>query len=208
MKAAQWIDLVKGYRQWGSDYRAAKELSLSRNTISMYRSRTPTMDEETSVVIADALEIDPAIVVLDQVAERSKSEVVREALAEHIMGIDDVLPAGFTALQRAQIRQNISVNGASAITPPEYRKTKQAGHSSIAVLLALAIVSIAGYAPNAEATALSFDKSASSSVYYVKLVLRRFIRALGRAGRATLSRFAGINHVQSADTDAAHFHFA
>lgn len=43
----------------------------------------------------------------------------------------------------------------------------QAGAVHVAMLLCVAIVSIAGYAPNAEATALSVDKSAFRSVYYV-----------------------------------------
>lgn len=84
----------------------------------------------------------------------------------------------------------------------------QAGVVHAAVLMCLAIVSIAGYAPNAEAAALSFDKSASGSVYYVNL-LTRFFRALRRRALATVTRFVqGINHVQSADTDATHPHAA
>jgi transcriptional regulator with XRE-family HTH domain len=166
MKAAQWIDLVKNYRQWGSDYRTAKELGLSRNTISMYRSRTPTMDEETAVVIADALEIDPATVVLDQVAERSKSEAVREALSEHLLSsADDVMIPGFTAEERRQIREEVQLYGAAAVNLEKVEKLKSKGRASVAMLLATAIVSIAGYAPNAEATALSPAHQQTGSLY-------------------------------------------
>lgn len=78
----------------------------------------------------------------------------------------------------------------------------EGGMVHAALMLCLAIVSIAGYAPNAQATALSDDVSAFRSVYYVKL-LQGFFKALRRAARATVARFAqGINHVQSADTDA------
>lgn len=41
----------------------------------------------------------------------------------------------------------------------------QGGAVHAAVLMAIAIVSIAGYAPNAEATALNTSKAASSSMY-------------------------------------------
>lgn len=85
----------------------------------------------------------------------------------------------------------------------------QAGMVNAAVLMALAIVSIAGYAPNAEATALNTSKATSSSMYIMFSYLQALFRALRRAGRATLVHFVqGINHVQSADTDAAYPHAA
>ena len=61
MNAAHWIDKVKTAKGWGSDYRVAKELGLSPNTISTYRGgRSQTMDEVTSIKVAEALGIDPA----------------------------------------------------------------------------------------------------------------------------------------------------
>ena len=84
----------------------------------------------------------------------------------------------------------------------------EAGVIHAAVMMALAIISIAGYAPNAEATALNTDKASVQSVYYVKQ-LTLLIRRLTRRARRTVARFAqGIHHVQSADTDAAYLHFA
>jgi transcriptional regulator with XRE-family HTH domain len=81
MKAADWIDQAKEACGWESDYRAAKELGLSKNTISNYRHRTPTLDDETAAKIAAALDLEPHIIVLDQVAERTKSDAVRTSLA-------------------------------------------------------------------------------------------------------------------------------
>lgn len=46
MKAANWIDQIKTRHGWDSDYRVAKEIGLSRGTISIYRTRQSTLDEE------------------------------------------------------------------------------------------------------------------------------------------------------------------
>lgn len=82
MKAADWIDKVKLAHGWESDYRAAKELGLSRNTISTYRGgRSDTMDEDTAVKVASALGHPAEVVLLDQAMERSKNEEARTALA-------------------------------------------------------------------------------------------------------------------------------
>lgn len=82
MKAAEWIDRVKAARGWESDYRAAKEMGLSRNTISNYRTKTPTLDEETALKVAHAIGIPVASIIIDQAAERSKNPEVRAALKE------------------------------------------------------------------------------------------------------------------------------
>jgi transcriptional regulator with XRE-family HTH domain len=82
MKAAEWIDRVKVKRGWESDYRAAKELGLSRNTISNYRVKTPTLDEETAIKVAGALGMNPAGIIIDQVAERSKDAAIRSSLSK------------------------------------------------------------------------------------------------------------------------------
>ncbi len=83
MKAGNWIDRVKIARGWASDYRAAKELGLSRNAISNYRSGTRnTLDEDTALKVAGALGIDPAGIIIDQMSERTKSPEVRSTLAK------------------------------------------------------------------------------------------------------------------------------
>jgi len=80
MKAAAWIDRVKAVHGWESDYRVAKELGLSRSSVSGYRSKTPTLDEETAIKVAAALGVDPAGIIIDQMAERQKSPEVRATL--------------------------------------------------------------------------------------------------------------------------------
>jgi transcriptional regulator with XRE-family HTH domain len=79
MKAENWIDQVKKVNGWESDYRAAKELGLSRTTISSYRSKTPTLDEETSLKVAHALGVNPAIVLADQAIQRARTEEAKTA---------------------------------------------------------------------------------------------------------------------------------
>jgi transcriptional regulator with XRE-family HTH domain len=82
MKAAEWIDRVKMSRGWETDYRAAKELGVHRNTLSNYRTKTPTLDEDMAIKVAQALGVEPAAVIIDQVAERSKDQGLRTALQQ------------------------------------------------------------------------------------------------------------------------------
>lgn len=84
MKASEWIDRVKKQHGWESDYRAAKELGLSRNAISNYRGGTRlTLDEDVAIKVAGALGERPEAVVLDQMAERVKTPDLRTALLAH-----------------------------------------------------------------------------------------------------------------------------
>lgn len=81
MKAAAWIDRVKMARGWESDYRVAKELGFNPNTISNYRSRNDSlMDERIAIKVAHALDVDPAGIIIDQLAEKSKSPEVSSSL--------------------------------------------------------------------------------------------------------------------------------
>lgn len=81
MKAAAWIDKVKAKHGWESDYRVAKELDFKPHTISGYRSKADsTMDDKISAKVAESLGIDPAAVIIDQVAERSKDAAISAAL--------------------------------------------------------------------------------------------------------------------------------
>ena len=82
MKAAEWIDRVKAVRQIDSDYAVAKLLGLSRSSISGYRSKIPTLDENTALSVAAALGERPEAVLLDQVAERVKDANVRSTLSK------------------------------------------------------------------------------------------------------------------------------
>lgn len=119
MKAGEWIDRVKEARGWDSDYKVAKELEVSRQTVSTYRSRPDaTMDEETAVKVAEALRIEPHLIVLDQVAERSKVEAVRTSiggLLERLSG--KVLPAAGGGRGRLDITSVTLAGGAPEAGP-------------------------------------------------------------------------------------------
>lgn len=80
MKAFEWIDRVKKHRGIESDYAAAKLVGLTKSTISLYRSRGSTLDENAAISVAKTLGISPAGVVLDQAAERTKTPEIRAAL--------------------------------------------------------------------------------------------------------------------------------
>lgn len=80
MKASEWIDRVKTARGWDSDYRVAKEFGISTSRVANYRIKPMTLDEEMAFKVGASLGIDPVAVILDQVAERSKSPAVASAL--------------------------------------------------------------------------------------------------------------------------------
>lgn len=80
MKASEWIDRIKFERGLPSDYAAAKLLGLGKQTISAYRKKGSTLDENASLSVARVLGIAPAGVILDQAAERVKTPEVRAAL--------------------------------------------------------------------------------------------------------------------------------
>lgn len=81
MKASAWIDKVKAARGWDSDYRVAKELDFKPQTISGYRAKPDSvMDDRIALKVAHALGVDPAAIIIDQVAERSKDAALSSAL--------------------------------------------------------------------------------------------------------------------------------
>lgn len=81
MQALEWIEKVKSKTGIESDYGIAKLLGLSRQALSAMRNgRSYTLGEETSVKVAEALQINAAGVVLDQAAEKIKDEGIRTSL--------------------------------------------------------------------------------------------------------------------------------
>ena len=79
MKAAKWIDKLKDAHGWESDYRVAKELGVRPQTVSNYRTRDSTLDDQMAMKVAQLLGLNPALVMADQAAERTKDEGVRSA---------------------------------------------------------------------------------------------------------------------------------
>lgn len=84
MNAYQWIDRVKAAKNLTSDYAAAKYLGLSQPTVITMRRRGSTLSDETAIRVADALGLNPAGVLVDQLAERSKDAAVRSTLAREV----------------------------------------------------------------------------------------------------------------------------
>ena len=85
----------------------------------------------------------------------------------------------------------------------------QAGAAHSAALLVLFVVALAGFTPNAEAAVTSPARALLATVCILCKQARTVLfGALHAATGAILNRFAGRNHVQSADTDAQHLHFA
>lgn len=83
MKASDWIDQVKTRMGLTSDYAAAAALGINRSMVSKYRNgRTPTLDEDTALLVAKALGERPEAIILDQAAERVHSPEVRAALLD------------------------------------------------------------------------------------------------------------------------------
>ena len=75
------MDKVKAARGWETDYRLAKELGINKQTVSSYRGKVQTLDEDTAMKVAKALGINAAGVILDQVAERTKDTLTRSTVS-------------------------------------------------------------------------------------------------------------------------------
>lgn len=82
MKASEWIDRAKALRGIDSDYGIAKAIGLSRQTVSSYRNKIATLDEDSAIRVANFLGERPEAIILDQAAERVKSPEVRAALLD------------------------------------------------------------------------------------------------------------------------------
>lgn len=88
MKAVEWIDRAKKAKGWTSDYQAAHELGMTRGGMSQIRTgESVTLSEETAIKVAKILGINPTGIVVDQLAERSKSPEVRTSLSRLVEGL-------------------------------------------------------------------------------------------------------------------------
>lgn len=74
MDTIAYLDAVKARYHWESDYKLAKELGMSKSRISGYRCGKSSMDESACIKVAKLLNIDPAPVLLDAIAERTKCD--------------------------------------------------------------------------------------------------------------------------------------
>jgi transcriptional regulator with XRE-family HTH domain len=77
MKANEWITRAAEVAGTTSDYGLAKRLGITRQGVSSYRRGKTLMDDDTCIVVAEILEIDPIKIIADQNAERAKTDRAR-----------------------------------------------------------------------------------------------------------------------------------
>jgi len=102
MKASQWIDRVKVEKGWESDYRTAQELGITRGGMSQIRTgESLTLREDTAIKVAQVLGLNPAGIIIDQVAERSKDDAVRATLSRVAVDLCILCKVSFAMLSGA-----------------------------------------------------------------------------------------------------------
>jgi plasmid maintenance system antidote protein VapI len=73
MLANEWIDRVKQHLGLESDYQVSKKLEVTRQYISQLRSgKYRSLSTKTAIRVAHVLEIDPMIVIEDQLEQREQ----------------------------------------------------------------------------------------------------------------------------------------
>lgn len=77
MKTLDYLDAVKAQRNIKSDNELSKALGLTRSAISCMRLGKIVMGDETVLTVAEMLHIDPAPILLQAHAERTRDEKVR-----------------------------------------------------------------------------------------------------------------------------------
>lgn len=130
MKAADWIDRVKLARGWESDYRVAKEIGLTKQVVSAYRNRPEmTMDEDTAIKVALALDEKPEVILIDQALERARSDTAKTAL-QRVLTRLGVKPrplggAGGAEVSAGQPAADVDITKSTSIRAGKRRKTGQ-----------------------------------------------------------------------------------
>jgi transcriptional regulator with XRE-family HTH domain len=80
MDTIQYLDAVKARYHWESDYKLAKEMGLSQSRMSNYRCGKTEMDENLCIDVANLLKLNPAKVLIDITAERTKCDKAAQIL--------------------------------------------------------------------------------------------------------------------------------
>jgi len=81
MRSYDFIEMFKKHNDLASDYKAAKELGITRQSISLYKNGRP-IDEDLALPIAESLGIEPSEILIVIAGERSKSPKARKAWAK------------------------------------------------------------------------------------------------------------------------------
>lgn len=77
MKTVDYLDAIKASKNLNSDNELAKLLGLTRSSVSGLRYGKSFMCDETAITVAELLHIDPAPILLQAHAERSRDEKIR-----------------------------------------------------------------------------------------------------------------------------------
>ncbi len=78
MRSYNFIEMYKEKNNLPSDYRASKELGVTRASISLYKNGRP-LDEDLALKIAESIDIDVSEILYIIRAEKAKDEMTRKA---------------------------------------------------------------------------------------------------------------------------------
>lgn len=105
MRTVDYLDAIKARHNLSSDYQLWKLTGWSKATISAYRNKPQYFSDEHALLVAELLDLDPAEVLADVYAERTKNSEVRavwarvaQVMGRHAAGVlMAVLVVGFGA---------------------------------------------------------------------------------------------------------------
>lgn len=110
MKTTDYLELLKEKLGW-SDYRIAKEIGITRASVSAYRNQGTEFSDESAIKVAKLLDISELKILADMHAARAKDPTVKKSwqkIASTAAGIILFL--------------NVGVNDAQAIEKPTLSK--------------------------------------------------------------------------------------
>ena len=79
MKSADFLDAVRAKHGFTSDYQVHKFLRIAQSRVSMYRTGRREFDSKTCHLVANALDVDPAWVMVEIQVERANRTEDRDA---------------------------------------------------------------------------------------------------------------------------------
>jgi len=112
--STDYLDAVKLKTGAASDYAVAKQLSVTKQTISRWRKKEDFLSDQSAIKVAEILGIDSGIVIAAVHAERAKNETEKAAwtsifeklgglAAGVVMGLAVATPAPVQAAENASV---------------------------------------------------------------------------------------------------------
>lgn len=101
MTTIELLDLLKSSYSLSSDYKLAKFLGINQANISTWRKGS-TLGDETAILVAEKLNLDPAQVLIWMTAERSKCPAAKTALQKAAQMIGHAATVVFAVFLLAQ----------------------------------------------------------------------------------------------------------